>query len=291
MMQDEFNRTWIIEESLSIIDRYADGILTLRGLHYQLVGVGMTNTIQHYKRVVAAMTQARWDGRVRFETFSDLDREMVGRTEWEETILENKIRRGKEQIGLWMKNYNKNRWENQTNYVEVFIEKKALQGVFQGPCERLGVGLGACKGYPSLTFLHETSERFEWAISSRKNPIILYFGDYDPSGEDIPRSVGDNLYRMGCNVEVRRIALMEDQVVDWGLPPAPVKVGDTRSNTWTGIGQVELDAVKPEQLQTMVTDAIENCFDYDFHDDLMEQEAAEKKEYIKELKWFVKSIE
>jgi len=274
-MKDEFTRQWIIEKSLSIVDRYALGMLTLRGLHYQLVSIGMTNTLQHYKRVVAAMTQARWDGSISFETFSDLDREMVGETKWEETILENKITRGKEQIGLWMKNYNKNRWENQDNYVEVFIEKKALQGVFQGPCEQLGVGLGACKGYPSLTFLHETSERFDWAIQARKNPIILYFGDYDPSGEDIPRSIGDNLYRMHSNVEIRRIALMEDQVVEWGLPPAPVKVGDTRSNTWTGIGQVELDAVKPEQLQKMVTEAIDDCFDYDLHDDLMVQEAAE----------------
>lgn len=290
-MKDEFTRQWIIEKSLSIVGRYALGMLTLRGLHYQLVSIGMTNTLQHYKRVVAAMTQARWDGIISFETFSDLDREMVGRTEWEETILENKITRGKEQIGLWMKNYNKNRWENQDNYVEVFIEKKALQGVFQGPCERLGVGLGACKGYPSLTFLHETSERFDWAIQSRKNPVILYFGDYDPSGEDIPRSIGDNLYRMHCNVEVRRIALMEEQVIEWGLPPAPVKIGDTRSNTWTGIGQVELDAVDPEKLQKMVTNAIDDCFDYDFHDDLMEQEKGERKEYIIALKEFVKSIE
>ena len=289
-MKDEFTRNWIIENSLPIIDRYDDGILTLRGLHYQLVGIGMYNTLQHYKRVVAAMTQARWDGIVTFETFSDLDRQMVGETEWEPTVLEDKIEMGQRQIGAWMTSYYKNYWENQPNYVEVFIEKKALQGVFQPACEKFNVGLGACKGYPSLTFLNETSWRFNDAIRSGKHPVIVYFGDYDPSGEDIPRSIQDNLDRMYCHVEVRRIALMEDQVIAWELPPAPIKVGDTRSNTWNGVGQVELDAVKPEKLQEMVSTAIEELFDDELHDELMEQEEEEKVQYVRALKKYVKSL-
>lgn len=50
----------------------------------------MTNTLQHYKRVVAAMEVARWDGRVDFEAFSDRDRAMVGMTKAEATDLEEK---------------------------------------------------------------------------------------------------------------------------------------------------------------------------------------------------------
>jgi hypothetical protein len=60
--KDEFTRDWIIENSVEILSRYEPGVLTIRALHYQLVSIGMTNTLQHYKRVVAAMEVARWDG-------------------------------------------------------------------------------------------------------------------------------------------------------------------------------------------------------------------------------------
>lgn len=60
--KDEFTRDWIIENSVEILSRYEPGVLTIRALHYQLVSIGMTNTLQHYKRVVSAMEVARWDG-------------------------------------------------------------------------------------------------------------------------------------------------------------------------------------------------------------------------------------
>lgn len=51
-VQDEFTRQWIIENAIEILSRYEPGVLTIRALHYQLVSIGMTNTLQHYKRVV-----------------------------------------------------------------------------------------------------------------------------------------------------------------------------------------------------------------------------------------------
>lgn len=287
---DEFTRTWIIQNSKEIVSRYEEGMLTLRGLHYQLVAIGMTNTIQHYKRVVSAMIKARWDGDIRFEAFSDHDRAMIGETESEETNIEDQIENAKEQIGLWMRNVYKNRWENQPFYVEVFIEKKALQGVFQKPCRNNRVALGACKGYPSLTFLNDTKERFQNAINNGKEPVIIYFGDYDPSGEDIPRSIKQNLWDFGVDLKVDRIALMEHQVVEWNLPHAPVKQGDSRTANWDGLGQVELDAVSPSKLIGLCEEAIEKYFDEDLFKELQERQADEKVRYQKELKEFVNNL-
>lgn len=218
---DKYNRSWILENAIDEIRNYERGVLTLRGLHYRLVARGMTNSLKHYKRVVASMTVARWNGDVDFKTFSDHDRGMIGETLSETTLLEAEIENSKNSIRYWMDNYFKNRWENQPYYPEVFIEKKALQGVFEDVCNELDVALGACKGYPSLTFLNDSANRFMKASYDGKFPIILYFGDYDPSGEDIPRSIKDNLTKLGCDVEVRRVSLNESQVVDWGLPPAP----------------------------------------------------------------------
>lgn len=288
--KDEFTRTWIIKNSVEIAEEYDLGVLTIRGLHYRLVARGMTNTLQHYKRVVAAMEKARWDGTIAFETFSDHDRGMEGHTNAEETNLEDEIDTAKSQIENWMENYSRNRWENQKYYPELFIEKKALLGVFGPVCREHSIALGACKGYPSLTFLNDAQRRFQEAADRGQDPIILYFGDYDPSGEDIPRSIGDNLQRFGVDVEVRRIALLEDQVIEWGLPPAPVKSGDSRTAKWDGLGQVELDAVEPHKLQELCASAITEVFDGDAHQELLDKESEEREQYRSELKIFVENI-
>lgn len=288
--KDEFTRDWIIENSIDVLSQYENGILTIRALHYQLVSRGMTNTLQRYKRVVAAMEVARWDGRVDFEAFSDRDRAMCGTTKATETVLEDKQDEAKRQVGLWMRSYGKNRWENQPYYPEILIEKKALEGVFAKPCAKWDVAVGACKGYPSLTFLYELSERLRDAQSVGKQPIILYFGDYDPSGEDIPRSIGENLQKFGIyDVEIRRIALMEQQVIEWKLPPAPAKETDSRTANWDGLGQVELDAVKPEKLISMLNDAVNEIFDQDLYDELITQENEERELFQAELKRYVEN--
>lgn len=291
MGKDIFNRKWITENSIEIISRYEKGMLTLRGLHYQLVSIGMTNTIQHYKRVVSAMIEARWAGLVDFDAFSDHDRSMIGETKSDGTDLDTSIDDAKNAIKSWMELYYKNRWENQPYYPEVFIEKKALQGVFQSVCYENGVALGACKGYPSLTFLNDANERFMTAESEGKIPVILYFGDYDPSGEDIPRAIEENIIKLGCeSIEVRRFALMEYQVIDWNLPPAPAKKTDSRTAKWDGLGQVELDAVKPEKLQRLCKDAINSVFDHDLYIELRDSEEVERITYQSELRDFVSSL-
>lgn len=290
MGKDIFTKQWIIQNSIEVCSRYDEGILTLRALHYQLVGLGMTNDVQHYKRVVMSMIDARWAGQVSFEQFSDHDRVMIGKTRAEETIVEDKIEEAKEAITNWMDLYYKNKWENQPYYPEIFIEKKALQGVFGPICERNRVTLGACKGYPSLTFLCEASKRFKDAEERGKLPIIIYFGDYDPSGEDIPRSIQENMRKFGVDVEVRRIALMKEQVLEWNLPPAPAKVGDSRTANWDGLGQVELDAVKPEDIETLCENAINSIFDHTKFRELKAQESQERKEYRLQLVKYVRNM-
>jgi len=288
--RSEFTKDWIIENSIEIVSRYEIGTLTIRGLHYQLVSIGMTNDISHYKKVVNAMIEARWNNDIHFETFSDLDRVMIGETHYKETDVYEAIDEAKDSIHAWMNYYSKNRWERQAYYPEVLIEKKALQGVFGPICKSKKVTLGACKGYPSLTFLYEASLRYKKAEDNGHTPIILYFGDYDPSGEDIPRSIKENLRKFGVDVEVRRIALMEEQVVEMNLPPAPTKETDTRSGNWNGLGQVELDAVKPEVIQQMCSDAIDEIFNEDIYSNILLEEDAEREIYIRELKEYVNTL-
>lgn len=290
-MKDAFTRKWIIANSLEVVKGYEKGILTIRGLHYRLVSIGMTNDLQHYKRVSDAMIKARWEGLIDFDTFSDHDRFMLGETEYQNVSLGDKIEEAKTQIRAWMTNYERSKWEGQYYYPEVLIEKKALQGVFQSVCESRGVTLGACKGYPSLTFLYDITNRLIAASNAGHQPIILYFGDYDPSGEDIPRSIENNIIRHGCfNVEVRRIALMKHQVIEMDLAPAPVKVADSRSAAWDGLGQVELDAVEPRVLQQLCNNSISDIFSLETENELRAREGVERVEFISALKNYASTL-
>ncbi len=285
----EYTRKWITENSIEVLKSY-EGQITLRQLYYRLVALGMTNDVKHYKKVIGAMGDARWDGSVEFGAFIDRERSMYGITEATPINLQERIERGKEQVKAWMEDFHLNRWENQPEYFEIWIEKKALQGVFESPCNTFDLGLAPCKGYPSLTFLHEALERFNDAFDREQLPFIFYFGDYDPSGEDIPRSIHDNFARMGLPIEVRRIALTPIHIEEMKLPSVPAKLTDTRTKNWAGKGVVELDAVEPRTLTKMVESVIKEHFDTDLYDELKERESIEREQYQIALKEFVEGL-
>jgi hypothetical protein len=231
------------------------------------------------------MIRARRGGDVSYFAFSDHDRGGDGETDYKDTSVDSSVDQYSYYIGYYMNNYSKNRWENQDYYPEVWIEKKAQIGIFKPICDDFDVALAACKGYPSLTFLNDASIRFQDALDSGHNPVILYFGDYDPSGEDIPRSIEDNLKNdFGISVEVKRILLLENQVIEYGLPPAPTKIGDSRTASWGGLGQVEMDALDPKETQRLCTDSIYSVMDIDKYNSLIDIQEREKAEYIIKMK-------
>lgn len=79
----------------------------------------------------------------------------------------------------------------------------------------------------------------------------------------------------------------KQQVIEWGLPPAPAKETDSRTANWDGLGQVELDAVKPEKLIALLDDAINEIFDQYLYDELIATEAKERELFQAELKRYV----
>ena len=277
MVDDGYGRRWIIDKAQDIVASYDEGI-TIRQLHYRLVTIGMTNDDNHYKRVVKAMAVARWDNILDMDSFVDRERSMYGET----AATEKDLR--------CMENYNLERWSNQNNYIEVWIEKKALQGVFENTCLFKGVGLAPCKGYPSLTFLNEAAHRFRKAIDDGKEITILYFGDYDPSGEDIPRSIKENLERMGITLNMVRKALNPEQIAKYGLPGKPPKKTDSRTKNWDGQSVVELDAIDPKTLKEMAEAAIAEYFDKDLYLELELKAREERKKYRIALKDYVDSL-
>jgi len=88
--------------------------------------------------------------------------------------------------------------------------------------------------------------------------VLIYAGDFDPSGEDILR---DAVERVGVFAKVHRIALNPAQVQEFNLVEFAGKTTDTRAKAFKKrhgkLVQVELDALDPDVLRDLYQDAID----------------------------------
>jgi hypothetical protein len=154
---------------------------------------------------------------------------------------------------------------DQPIYVEIWCEKDALASVLEPICERHDVPLFICRGYPSITAKHDAAERLKQ--QEHQNPTVIYLGDHDPSGLDIPRELRESFDMFGCFfVEIRRIALTMTQIEQYSLPPNPAKRSDSRAAKYIseyGHQSWELDALTPDVLSELVDDEIKELTDYD----------------------------
>ena len=261
--------------------------LTVRQIYYRLVADhGLENSMRSYKRIVDILSKARLSGEIAYDAIEDRTREIL---EFDDIGYETVQAFGEKwhkALGELPSYYRLPLWHNQPDRVVVMVEKQALQGIFSRVCERLEVDLMVCKGYPSLTQQWELAERLKERIDEDADLHIIYFGDFDPSGENIPEKLEERLrYDFDVRIEsFRKEALTIDQVEELQLPPAPAKLTDTRTAGFVekyGIGmQVELDAIKPDELSRMIESAIVQHYNKDAGND-RNKELREKRDIIR----------
>lgn len=265
----------LIEKAKSIISEY-DQPLTVRQIYYRLVaGQIIDNNLKSYKRICKILGDARKCGLVLFDDIVDRTRVPIKSSSW------NGL---KSFLDTVKKAYRREKWLKQENWVEVWLEKDALSGVFEPITDKYDVYLVIGRGYPSLSALNDAARRFP----EDKPTTILYFGDFDPTGEDIPRSIKSNLSEcFGKRVNLERIAITSADVEEYNLPPAPTKRSDPRSSGFVqkhGDVAVELDALPPDVLQEKIESSIKRHIDIEqFEQDvkLEEKERIRLRKLIK----------
>jgi len=204
---------------------------TVRQLFYQLVSKGVfESTRKNYKNFDVLLVKMR-----------EVD-------DWLDSMF---IDTSKPRIEY----YNFRYWEGQKYFVEVWLEKDALRAFFEPYCSRYNVNLVICRGYPSVTRLREAKEAKH--VPSGVQYVVLYFGDFDPSGEDIFRWINEELKPYDINVV--KVALTRMQVRKYKLPPMIPKKSDPRTSGFVekyGEMAVELDALHPKVLRELIRKSI-----------------------------------
>jgi hypothetical protein len=264
----------MIEKVNAIIATYqAQGYdMTLRQVYYQLVSKDwIPNHPREYDRLGRIISDGRRAGLIDWHAIVDRTRNLKSIQHWDSPT---------EIIDAVRDSYRRDKWATQPYRVEVWIEKDALAGVFQRICNELDVPYFACRGYPSDSETWAAAQRFGGYIAEGQRPIILHFGDHDPSGIDMTRDIEEKMALFGAyGVDVRRLALTMEQVEEFSPPPNPAKTRDPRFKSYQdefGDESWELDALRPDTLAGMVRDEINDLLDDEEWDKIEAEEDIER---------------
>ncbi len=250
--------------------------LTLRQVYYQLVGKGyIKNNKSQYGMLSKLLKNARINGYIPWECIEDRSRSCHVLTGWDNS--RNYITDVTERF---LTDYKRDFLQTQEKYIEIWIEKDALSTLFTKAAGPYGVSVVVCRGFSSVSFLNEYKTRI--LEHSDKLPVMLYFGDFDPSGVEMLKAMEETLSdELGVsNILFKRIALEVSDIIEYQLPHSPeaLKKSDTRAAKHIAqYGQlaVELDALRPDILEQKIRVAIENEIDLGLYNIEQEKQAAE----------------
>lgn len=223
--------------------------LTVRSLFYLAVTDGIIDKSEKgYKWICERSALMRKSGAIKWRSIVDMSRGVRQVHTWENVH---------HFLADMSGSYRMEKWSLMPERLEVWCEKDAILPVIQATVDKWELPLYSCKGYPSLSLLEEARSMWD----KGQGVAMLYFGDSDPTGKDIPRHILKEMKsRALCeDVSLRECAVTPEQIEELSLPTRPTKSGDSRAAKWQG-ESVEVDAIPPEKLRQIlehsITDAI-----------------------------------
>jgi hypothetical protein len=264
----------VIDQANEIISAYrTQGYhLTLRQLYYQFVSRDLIpNNLKSYKRLGNIINDARLAGLTDWEAIEDRTRNLHELPAWESP---------QSIIDACASQFRMDLWRKQPCRVEVWIEKEALAGVFERVCDELRVPFFSCRGYTSQSEMWVAGMRLKRILRGKQKPVILHFGDHDPSGIDMTRDIIDRLQMFMGGVKLERLALNMEQVEQYNPPPNPTKTTDSRYQSYIevyGEESWELDALEPDVLAGLVRDFVESVRNQALWDTAVEEEGEHRR--------------
>jgi hypothetical protein len=283
MVKIEYVQTSFADKTLAVIGQVDELLseyaaagydLTARQIYYQFVGrklfgpdrrfkrvgsrwvrhpKGTTNCDTNYKWLKAIISKARLAGLLGWDMIVDRTRKLEQASHWStpEAI-----------VAACAEQYRLDTRADQDAYIEVWVEKEALIDVLARTCDPLDVAYFACRGYVSQSAMWAAAQRLDRRCGHGCPAVILYLGDHDPSGLDMPRDIQDRLDLMtdgSFDVEVLRLGLTMEQVEAHNVAPDPAKVSDSRYDAYVadyGEESYELDALDPRTIAGLIGDGV-----------------------------------
>lgn len=259
--------------------------LTVRQIFYRLVGAfDYPKTEQAYERLGNYLVRARRSRRIPFEAIRDDSA----------SVMKHRHFDGEEDFYGYVnrlgRRYKQNKLADQGVKIRLHCEAEGMMPQLHGALEPYSVPVYSCSGFDSLTARRELAKWFhDTYIYFGKQPIMLHLGDYDPDGESIFDSLVEDvtgfleadaphlLRKYRPSSLLRRLALTERQVCDYGLPTAPPKKTSSRTKNWTGSATCQLEALPPDTLRHIVVSDVAGYLDEELLEEAREKEVTARR--------------
>ncbi len=247
--------------------------MTVRQVYYQLVSrQAIKNNRCQYQAISNLLVDARKNDEIPWDWIEDRLRRPRAVNMWDNLAdFAETVKRA----------YRRDVWADQPAYLEVWLEKDALSGIFEDALKLYGVTLNVGRGYDGWDSIKNAAYRF----AGHDDATILYFGDFDPSGEDMVRSLEERLGFFDCFPNIVKCALTHEDIKRYNLPPDFAKTTDTRARAFIaryGNVSVELDALPISVLRERLISEVESHMDMEALEEVKE---TQEEERVKLVKW------
>lgn len=164
--------------------------------------------------------------------------------------------------------------------IQIWMESDSLMSVLGNSAREWRVDMWCCKGFSSHSHIRKGAQSLYWDVhGTDKRSILLYLGDYDPSGLTIPEVLlkeytwhlndfgqGKGVYTRGDGqereVDFRRLAINLEQVRQYQIPSKPRKEGQRIKPDIQDT--YECEALRPDILEGIIRAGLEEITGPDF---------------------------
>ena len=281
----------ILKQIDQILEEYRNYLpLTGRQIFYRLVGVyDYPKDEKAYERLTDKLVRARRSGLIDFEKIRDDGASVMAHYHYrDENAFYEHVRRQGEA-------YRRDKLANQKADIRVYCEVAGMMPQLHDVCRPYSVPVYSCSGFDSLTAKWDLAQAcWKTFVYQGRKTVILHLGDYDPSGESIFNDglVEDIHAFLSRDVPLKdpadvalfeRVALRPEHGDDFTLDPAPPKESDSRTAKWSGTDTYQLEALPPDVLATLLTEAIERHIDMTIYGEDVSAEEQEAQRITKAL--------
>ncbi len=251
------SRVLLLNAALEFVEA-APYKVSLRWTFYRLLQSGWLNSKSDYNIIKNNSSWARmssWGG-WKPDTLSD-DTRSVDEKGYGFTDIQEWLRWIPERFFSYV-----DRWEKQPNFVVVGFEAAAMSGQFDEYLPEF-VTRVACKGDPSTPFKWDLAELIAQGCQFGDKPAtLLYFGDDDEKGYQIPLTMVDDIREcFGVDFEYVRAGLNPGDGARYGIPENPERHGTYQ---WEALDDNAARKIIGEALESLLDlDAAAECADID----------------------------
>jgi hypothetical protein len=170
-------------------------------------------------------------------------------------------------------------WRGQKKRIEVWVEKDAMANQIYQVVEPMRIPVYVAKGYSSATLKNDTRKRY----GDGSGWILLYCGDFDPTGVDIERELQATLAEYGARPVVERVTLKYEETLSLpAFAALDLKERDARTPAfrakYPGSKGYEMDVLSTDEIQDRLLRSIGRYFDQEAFDAAIKLEEIIRRE-------------